>query len=149
MAAYTWKSGFHLKADAQKVGEQMARIEKKGPLTPSALVKANRREGTPLHDYFEWDDAIAADKYREVQASYVIRAIEITVKGCTEPTRAYVSVSAEGGGFSYINVEAALSMQPTRDEVLENALAELREFEKKYSGLMELASVIEAIRKVA
>ena len=149
MTAYQWKSGFHVKADAQKVGEQLARIERKGRLTPEALVSANRREGSVLHDYFEWRDDVAAQKYREVQASYVIRAIEVQVSGCSEPTRAFVSVSAEGGGFSYMNVEAAMRHEPTRDEVLDNALSELRQFERKYAGLVELAGVIDAIRQVA
>lgn len=149
MAAYEWKPGFHMKADAQKVGEQMARIERSGELTPRSLVDANRKRGAVLHDYFEWDDRKAAEKYREVQASYVIRAIEVQVQGCSQPTRAFVPVSTEGGNSSYVSVEVAISHEDTRDEVLDRALAELRAFERKYGGLVELAGVLEAIREVA
>ena len=48
-----------------------------------------------------------------------------------------------------MNVEAALSVQQTRDEVLATALSELRAFERKYNTLSELAEVIEVIRRVA
>ena len=148
MAVYKWKSGARLVGDPQMVGEQLARIEKRGALTPKAVVDASRRSNAPLHDYFEWRDDVAADKYREVQAKEIIRSVELVIEG-SEPTRAFVSVTLEGGERSYVNVEAALSVQQTRDEVLATALSELRAFERKYSTLAELAEVIEAIRRVA
>ena len=148
MAVYKWKSGARLMGDPQKVGEQLARIEKRGALTPKAVVDASRRSSAPLHDYFEWRDDVAAEKYREVQAKEIIRSVELVIEG-SEPTRAFVSVTVEGGERSYVNVEAALSMQQTRDEVLATALSELRAFERKYNTLAELAEVLEAIRRVA
>ena len=149
MTAYKWKPGSRIRGDAQKVGEVCERLERKGNLTPKALVDASRRKNAPLHDMFEWDDAIAAEAYRETQAGYIIRSIEVTVVGNTEPVRAFVNVSMEGGERSYIGVQAALSVEETRDEILEAALAELRAFERKYSTLVELAEVFAAIKKVA
>ena len=149
IAAYSYKAGFRLKLDAQTVGEELERIERKGPLTPKAVVDASRRKNSKLHSLFEWDDATAAELYRESQASYIIRSVEVTVSGTSNPVRAFVSVSSNGGGYEYISVEAAMSEQHTRDEVLEKAITELRMFEKKYAGLAELAGVIEAIRQVA
>ncbi len=150
MTVYQWKAGSRITADAQKVGEVCAKIEKKGELTPKALVDASRRKNAPLHNLFEWNDAVAAEKYRENQAAYLIRSVEVVISGCTEPTRAFVSVSASDTetARSYINVEAALSSEPTRSEVLENALAELRSFERKYANLTEVAEVIAAIKSI-
>ena len=148
MAVYRWKSGAHVKGDSQKVGEVCERLDRKGDLTPQALVKEARKEKSPLHPLFEWDDATAAQKYREVQAGYIIRSIEVVATG-GEQVRAFVSVTVEGGGKVYTDVEAALSEEPTRDEVLQTALAELRAFERKYKDLAELAGVIAAIRSVA
>lgn len=151
MAIYKWKSGSRVSADAQKVGEVCERLERKGNLTPKALVDASRRKNAALHDLFEWDNEIAAEKYRETQASYLIRSIEIVATGTSEPVRAFVSVTAnvETTERTYINVERALSTSGTREEVLAIALAELRAFERKYANLEELASVLAAIREVA
>lgn len=151
MAIYKWKSGSRVSADAQKVGEVCERLERKGNLTPKALVDASRRKNAALHDLFEWDNEIAAEKYRETQASYLIRSIEIVATGTSEPVRAFVSVTAnvETTERTYINVERALSTNGTREEVLAIALAELRAFERKYANLEELASVLAAIREVA
>lgn len=145
---YQFKKESHLSGDAQAVGEHLAELERNGPLTPRAVVDANREEGALLHGYFEWDDSVAAELYRESQAGYIIRMVEVVVQGA-EPTRAFVSVTAKGGDRSYMNVEAALSHSDTRQEVLDRALAELRAFEKKYGTLAELAGVLEEIRKVA
>lgn len=151
MAIYKWKSGSRVSADAQKVGEVCERLERKGNLTPRALVNASRRKNAVLHDLFEWDNEIAAEKYRETQASYLIRSIEVVSAGISEPVRAFVSVTAneEKTERTYINVERALSINGTREEVLAIALAELKAFERKYSNLEELANVIAAIREVA
>ena len=94
MAVYKWKSGARLVGDPQIVGEQLARIEKHGTLTPKAVVDASRRSSAPLHDYFEWRDDVAAEKYREVQAKEIIRSVELVIEG-SEPTRAFVSVKVE------------------------------------------------------
>lgn len=149
MAAYQWKAGSRIKASAQKVGEVCERLERKGELTPRALVDASRRKGSALHDLFEWDDKVAAEKYRETQAAYIIRSIEVVTVGTSEPVRAFVSVSTEGQARTYVNVECALSVESTRDEVLARALEELKAFERKYSNLEELANVLAEIRKVA
>ena len=124
-------------------------MERNGELTPAALVEASKRKNAPLHDCFEWDDAVAAGKYRENQASYIIRSVEVVVSESEEPVRAFVSLDIDDAGRSYIDIVAALSEEPTRDMVLAQALSELKAFERKYEGLSELASVIEAIRKVA
>jgi len=149
MTAYQWKSGAHIKGSAQAAGEVCRKLEEEGNLTPKALVEASRPEDAPLHSMFEWDDAVAAERYREVQGGMIIRYLEVVPSGSSEPVRAFVSVAAEGGGRSYMDVTAALSSEPTRDEVLETALAELRAFERKYRSLSELSDVLAAIRKVA
>ena len=145
MTIYKWKQGSRVKADAQKVGEVCTRLEKKGKLTPTALVDASRRSNAPLHNLFEWDDEKAAEKYRETQAAYLIRSIEVVNVGTSEPVRAFVSVSVSDEGRTYMNVEAAMRAEPTREQVLDDALRELESFRRKYEGLTELASVIDAI----
>jgi hypothetical protein len=42
-------------------------------VTPRALWESARDEGHPLHDEFEWDDAVAAEAHRDEQARRLLR----------------------------------------------------------------------------
>ena len=57
--------------------ELTAIYRKRGELTPQSVLDEARPEGAPLHSRFEWDDAIAGEKYRIVQAQQLIRAVKI------------------------------------------------------------------------
>ena len=148
MAVYQWKHGSRIKGDAQAAGEVCAQLERKCSLTPASLVQASRNEDAPLHGMFEWRDEIAAEKYREVQAGYIIRSVEVVAEGDSKPVRAFVALEITGTS-GYTSTEVALAAMDTREIVLENALRELREFERKYARLKELAGVIAAIKEVA
>ena len=150
MPIYKWTTGSRVKADAQTVGEICEQLEKNGGLTPKSLVDASRSEDAPLHNLFEWRDEIAAEKYRESQAGYLIRSIEVVTVGTSEPVRAFMPVVIEQDSEkkSYINIERAMSSNDTRKQVLDRALSELRAFKRKYQNFKELASVFKAIDSV-
>jgi hypothetical protein len=57
--------------------ELTAIYRKRGELTPQSVVDEARPEGAPLHSRFEWDDEIAGEKYRIVQAQQLIRNVKI------------------------------------------------------------------------
>lgn len=52
---------------------------KHGTLTPELVVKDATSPKSPLHDYFEWDDDIAAHKFRLEQARTLIRSVEVRI----------------------------------------------------------------------
>lgn len=56
----------------------------RGELTPAAVVDASRPSDAPLHDRFEWDDSVAGERYREVQAAEIIRSVHVTLVTDTE-----------------------------------------------------------------
>jgi hypothetical protein len=61
--------------------DELRRIEKKyGMLTTDAVVKEASRTSNPLHSEFQWDDAIAAHKYRLTIASTLIRFVMVDVQ---------------------------------------------------------------------
>ncbi len=148
MAVYKWKSGSRVKCSAQAAGEVCEKLQRRGKLTPENLVDASRSEDAPLHGAFEWDDAIAAEKYRVTQASYIIRSIEVETKYAEEPVRAFVPVTFKEK-TSYKGIEVVLKSEDGREQLLSRAMAELRAFERKYNSLEELAGVFAAIREVA
>lgn len=57
----------------------------RGRLTPRIVVDESRAKDAALHHRFEWDDDIAGEKYREVQAGQLIRSVKVSV--ITEPDR--------------------------------------------------------------
>lgn len=69
--------------DAQTAGTELERIRVSygcnsfTALTPKAVVEEARPEDAPLHPAFEWDNDTAAEKYREHQATNLIRRVRV------------------------------------------------------------------------
>ena len=136
-------------APAQVAGEMMEALEQseKG-LTPETLLYANRDENAPLHNEFEWDDTLAAEKYRLKQASGIIRNVyRITVE--TEKAD-YVRAFVPTGEIknAYVSVASALTNKQWRANLLEQAKRDMYSFQAKYRSLSELSDVIAEMRKV-
>lgn len=146
---YKFKSGARLNVSAQAAGELCAELESQGRLTPHEVVEASRPEDAPLHAAFEWDDAVAAERYRETQASYIIRSIEVVLEGSSKPTRGFVSLTVNKDEREYREINRVLSIRSERELLLEQAERELMAFKSKYAVLEELADVFAAIDKVA
>jgi hypothetical protein len=145
---YKLKSGARLSVGAQVAGEECARLEAAGRLTPHNLVEESRPEDAPLHKCFEWDDSVAAEKWRETQAAYIIRSVEVTVEKSNEPTRAFV-VTVSDDKREYQSIGYVLRDTSSREYLLEQAKRELTSFRRKYQNLFELSQVFEAIDGIA
>lgn len=152
---YSYREGFHIdkKFDAQVVGEMCEELSNTIGLTPKTLLDANRDEDTPLHDYFEWRDDVAAEKYRESQAQYIIRSIVIVPDEENKPkVRAYGSVVI-GTKPTYEHIETIVKSTDLIQQMLENAKKELFAFQTKYNALRnyvelsEVFTVIDNLRK--
>lgn len=141
---YKIKSGARLPVSAQVAGEECKRLESQGRLTPQDLVNESRAEDAPLHNCFEWNDGIAAEKWRYTQAAYIIRSVEVTVEKTSEPTRAFVATISDGTR-TYKDVGVVLRNADSREELLRNAMRDLLAFRRKYQNLRELVDVIDAI----
>ena len=76
MLVASWKSGFGLfHADAQKVANEIAEIGESA--TPREILEKGRDPKTELHKCFEWDDTVAAEKYRIQQARQIVCCLVI------------------------------------------------------------------------
>jgi len=147
---YRYADGFQVSGlKPETVGAEFeAIVAKYGHLSPATIVKVSKGKRSPLHSYFEWDNEKAAARWREQQASYLIRAIVTVVEGSPEPVRAFVSVKTEDEQSVYTPVRSAMANPMQRDEIIERALDDLRAFRKRYEHLKELAAVFEAIDQV-
>lgn len=140
---YQWKLPSLMPVDAQSAGEELDRIyQKRGSMTPGDIVEESRPQNALLHACFEWKDSIAAERYREIQASNIVRNITVIQNAPTEPKniRAFVCVQK-----SYHPVGIVLSDEEKASELLQTAFRELKAFKEKYATLSELVTVFDAI----
>lgn len=80
MTQYVYSDGTdHISGvDAQTAGEELARIKAEhGFLQPAVVVDESRPDDAPLHPAFEWRDPVAAEQWREHQATAIIRRVRV------------------------------------------------------------------------
>jgi hypothetical protein len=106
------------------------------------VVNESRSETAVLHSLFEWDDAVAAEKYRVVQARYIIR--NVTVQEDEMPmTRQFV----HAGGNGYVKIGTALQNVDMTKALLAQAKADMNAFVAKYRTLEQVASVVSTMEE--
>lgn len=139
-------------AQASVVGRRLAEIDRRGgrSITPDAVVADARSAESPLHLFFEWDDAAAAEAHRIERARYLIRSVRVVIeKEGREPftPRAFVRAGTEGA--EYKRVQVVLAQPDLREDLLRRALDELRAWRRRYADLKELAEVFAAVDRTA
>lgn len=147
---YEWKYNMPIKA--QIVGEHFEQLEKQqGCITPKIVLDSARSETSAIHSCFEWDDNVAAEKYRETQAGLLIRNLTVkmidTDDQPSEPVRAYVSIK-QTDTSSFVSMYKVLEDEELTNIMLVQAKKELDAFAKKYATLQELSDVFSAIAKL-
>lgn len=156
------RKGFHLKTNPQIVGEVCQSVEKDGKVTPKDLVDASRPKDAPLHNEFEWNDKIASEKYREVQAGYIIRSVAIRItsipaevtkvnvqitKAEDEPNvRFYHAIERDGKGFE--NIETIVTDDEKEAKLMAQCVKDIKYFKEKYIVLKDaMPTLFDAIDK--
>lgn len=146
---YEWKLPGVVPVSAETAGAEFERIYAKyGKLDSEIVVEESKAESSPLHACFEWDDAKAASEYRRTQASHMIRLLVTTAETTDTkdvvPVRAFVTTKESG--FQPLTV--VLQSPNMYDEMMRNALNELKSFRRKYETLKALTPVFDAIAEV-
>lgn len=142
-----WKPGYHSKGvSAQTAYDVINGLYEKGKMEASDLVDASRPEDAPLHSLFEWNDSIAAEKYREDQARYIIRhvcVVQEDEENESAPVRAFFQIDNESS--TYEPTLVIMNDEEKYERLLDIAKRELKAFENKYRQLEELRNVFDAI----
>lgn len=114
-----------------------------GELTPELVVQEAAAPEHPLHDRFDWDDTVAAQKWRLTQAAQLLR---VTFRPDPEkPTdlRAFVRVKGQDSHRSnYVPIEKALEDDLTRRIVLQAMEREWKALFRRYKDHVEFAQLI-------
>jgi hypothetical protein len=139
MKKFEFREGYRGKGSPQAIGEELERIRKaKGLLTPEAVIEEAKKKSSPLHEEFEWNDSLAAERYRLVQARTLIRAITVIVKDDAPPVSQYVHVTV-GKTRSYEPMEVAVQSVDLYHSALE-------QLEEKLSGAVR---AVQELREAA
>lgn len=149
---YRFKAGSRLpKRRAGAVGRELDRLAKGGTLTAVRVVNAARATRSPLHRFFEWNNAKAAHEYRLEQARHLIRSIEVVYEDAPEvpPMRVYVAFDTQEGPVDedgrYLAAHVVLNDTDARARWLRQALRELEQWRARYQQLAELVRIFTAI----
>lgn len=139
MNRYSWSKSYSI--EAQVVGEWIESLEDN---STTGIVKAAKRQDSPAHSIFEWNDSKAAAQHRLTQAA-TMRAslrVEVITKGRKKPIHipAFIASSERG--------QVVPTLEASADELTEaevRCLNQMRTFKQRHIGLGVARNVIEAI----
>lgn len=123
---------------------------RRGVLTSQTVVDEARAPDAPLHDRFEWDDAIAGEAYRRNQAAELMRSAQVEyispASGERKKVRAFHSVRLAGvtGGEGYAPIEELLGDPLAKQILLRQCQREIADLKAKYNHLSEFAELMQA-----
>ncbi len=153
--SFVWKAGTQFPVDAQIAVDTIHGLQKslgKCSITAKELLDASRGTDAPLHSCFEWNDSVAAEKYRVEQARHIISSIEIRFVETDTPehfkqTRYLLNIApvAPKSQGQFVTVDVAFSNEQYRAAILKNAFRELRAFQTKYRKYQELSVLFKVI----
>ena len=148
--AYGWKPGPPIDIPAAVAAAEIERIRQKygGYFTIRDGVEESKDEDAVFHHKLEWDDVIGGASNRENQLRHIVGRVVVFNTGPevpNEPVRAYVSVKTPGEGPRFTTFAYAMSVPNLRQQVLANALQDMRAFMQKYANYAELAGVVSAM----
>ena len=143
----SWKiEKFPVSADVARA--EFDRIyDKCGELTKENLVEESRDEQAALHACFEWNDAVAAEKYRIEQAGDMIRCL-VTVEKPNdnkEPivVRAYVKTTE-----NFEPIKVALQSDEKYAVLVQDALEDIQWLKKKHRAILEMKKAMDGLNTV-
>ena len=131
--------------DAQTVADEIADIGE--DVTAEQIVERAKDEGCELHKCFTWDNDVAAEKYRIIEARQIVRHLvreEVNADNEDRPPLRVFYKTDNSGGYKHIE-RTILRKEDEYQALLARAMAELRAFKAKYSMLEELREILDLI----
>lgn len=132
----------------QNVIKEILSIEKKEGLTAETLLESAKNNKSSLHDFFEWDDTEAAEKWRLVQARNVINEVRVVVNDTEMYAFESVRVNAKTEKKSdreYKSIVEVLSTDDYKTQLVDRAIHEIEHWKKRYEEINELSPIFDSI----
>ena len=145
MITETWKVKGLFHADPHKVAEEIRSIG--DDATPAQIVELAKGKSTELHRCFEWNNTVAAEKYRlhqarQICANLIIKRPEEDAGENDVPIRVFYKTTNDEG---YKDSAIIFHKEDEYAALLKRALGELHAFKMKYSSLKEISDILAMI----
>lgn len=116
-----------------------------GVLTPSLVLTQARSEAHPLHQFFEWDNSVAGEKFRLAQAQRLITTVKVVYRaesGERKKVRQWQAVQAPTQDWSYKPSEEVASDDILTKIILADMKRDWENLKKRYDSFAEFAVMI-------
>lgn len=108
--------------------------QRDGKLTPAQVLREAESDESPLHAVFEWDDTIAAHRYRLEQAGDLIRSVKVRIMDREVRRFAFVTSSD-----SYHPIENVIGDRDWKAEIIAEFQRDAARFEARWANHVHLA----------
>jgi hypothetical protein len=135
-----------------EVINEIESVKKECGLTPENLLEKAKHKKNPLHDLFEWNDSLAAHRYRLQQARVLINEIKVIIED--KEYYLYENVKVEIGDSDdtdreYKNCFEIKDDDDLRQQMIAKAIKELAYWKEKHKFYSdELKGLFREIEKV-
>ena len=148
---YKFREGHSVKGvAAQDVGLELEAIRTRhGSLTPQSVVKEARREESPLHSCFTWNNDEASEQYRLHEARRLIVSIRIVNGPASPVVPVYVSITTPEKSREYRPTTEVMSDEKIKERFMDELRRFIETLERKYKGLRDLDDLLERMKQVA
>ena len=136
--------GIH-RGDAQKCYDECQTLTE---VTPENVLEKAKGEETELHKCFEWDNSVAGEKYRLIQARDIIRHFVIVTPEEREDAPKVRSYQITTTTNVYEPTRMFLQKPDEYTELLKRAKNELEAFKQRYKMLAELEEIFDEIDRL-
>lgn len=139
----------------KEVIKEIIEIDKSVGLTAENLLNRAKDKKSLLHDFFDWDNSSAAEKWRLHEARHVVNEIKIIVdqKSLYNYENVKVTIlSPETGELiqerQYKSHVDIMNSEDFRKQMITTALNHITYWEDKYKHYKELQPIFNSIHKV-
>ena len=138
-----WRMKGLFAGDAKKCYEEVLALE---TITPNAIVEYAKDPDCELHRCFEWNDGIAAHKWRIYTARNLIGSFVLIRKEPEEQPKRVFQITSEPNTYQPITFFMRNESEYSR--LLSRAKDELIAIRNRYNSIAELEMVFEEIDKL-
>lgn len=117
---------------------------KRGTLTPAVVLDEARDPAHPLHHRFEWDDGVAAERWRRHQAHELIVSVRVKYADRQDKltdVRAFQAIRREDG-YRYEPVESVVEDEIATRIVLADMEREWKQLYRRYAAFKEFTEMV-------
>lgn len=149
---YKFRAGFSWKADPETVGKTIEEIAERNnnEVTPAKVVAEARSKRSPLHNCFDWNNRVAAQKYRLHQARMLLSSLVVEIS-INEPehVRAFVNISTPLEGQSYCSIGTVVNSEAKIELVIMDARRRIVSLAKQLALFERLKEVSTKLENIA